>query len=387
MLKGSPDDYQTHGFETGVLLRKAVIYDLTVQPLEKLLRDFNYWENLRVVDPVQEVHEQSQPPTIPKALAPPEKNSEADNSNKRLEKIQRINEAFREGARRSSVQAPRVAILDTGYDGNSSFFNHPERRRKIKWKDFVESSQEPVDEAGHGTHTTALAMTVAPFASIYSVRIAKNRGDLKQASQAIANAIDWAANDINADIISMSFGFQQNVPIIAAAIRKAIHERNGTLIFFAAASNSGGNSREMFPANLADVFSVRETNGLGAFSDTNPPVDLDGPVVFGTLGKEVPSAWLSSHDGNVAKSGSSVATAVAAGIAALLMTIADVGVADSNLKAADALKLRTKPGMLEVLKEMSQPMGNRCRYIPPKIFELDVRKTWETIAYACGRSN
>ncbi|KAK2053264.1 hypothetical protein LY76DRAFT_597957 [Colletotrichum caudatum] len=388
-LEKSSWEQSSDSFEKDVFVRKAAIHNTIVKPLKKLLSDLGFLEDSHDMDPVDEFDGRSQPPVIPKAPAMLETNSEADKSRIWLDKIIYINKFLLERTPRDLVRAPRVAILDTGYDGDSIFFNLPGRRRKVKWRDFIESSRVPVDVAGHGTHTTATAMKVAPFASIYVARIAKDIGSLEHASQSIADAIDWAANEAKADIISMSFGFHHNVPVIVDAIRKAIHDRHGRLIFFAVASNSGGNSREMFPARLPDVFSVRETNSLGAFSDTNPPVDPDGPVSFGTLGKGVPFAWLSSVEGEVAKSGSSVATAVAAGIAALLMTIADVGVADKNLTAIDAGRLRTNRGMYEVLKRMSQDMGNRSRYISPQgIFvEGDLKKTWATIAYACTISD
>ncbi|GJC88681.1 hypothetical protein ColLi_11519 [Colletotrichum liriopes] len=191
-----------------------------------------------------------------------------------------------------------------------------------------------------------------------------------------------------ADVVSMSFGFQHEVPSITEAITKAILERKGSVIFFAAASNSGGNHREMFPANLDHVISIRETNSRGAFSDTNPPVDPDGPAAFGTLGREVPSAWLRSVEGEVAKSGSSVATAVAAGIAAMLLTVVSIGMADQTVHLPDDMrKLWTRRGMQCVLARMSQNMGNRSYYISPVGFFTgkNAEKAWVAIADACAR--
>lgn len=187
----------------------------------------------------------------------------------------------------------------------------------------------------------------------------------------------------------MSFGFQDEVPSVTRAITEAILERKGNIIFLAAASNSGGNRREMFPANLDSVISIRETNSRGAFSDTNPPVDPDGPAVFGTLGREVPSAWLSSVDGEVAKSGSSVATAMAAGIAAMVLTFVSVGMVDQTVPLpAEVHRVWTRRGMQAVLTRMSQDMGNRSYFISPiRLFngEDAARRAWTAIADACVR--
>lgn len=116
----------------------------------------------------------------------------------------------------------------------------------------------------------------------------------------------------------MSFGFADEQPCISDAIREALYERRDSILFFAAASNDGANDREMFPARHASVISIRGTNAYGDFEDFNPPKREDESAVFGTLGLDVPSAWANS-DGEEYKSGTSVATAIAAGIAGCLL--------------------------------------------------------------------
>lgn len=116
----------------------------------------------------------------------------------------------------------------------------------------------------------------------------------------------------------MSFGFANEQPCISDAIRKAIYDRGGSVLLFAAASNYGANDREMFPARDDSVISIRGTNADGDFENYNPPKRDDESLVFGTLGLDVPSAWPNS-DGEEYKSGTSVATAIAAGIAGILL--------------------------------------------------------------------
>ncbi|KAL0943204.1 putative subtilisin [Colletotrichum truncatum] len=308
--------------EADVFVRKAAIHNAVVRPLEKLLNELGFAGDLNIMDPIDASNGPNHVADIPAVPAMPMHNRDADQASRWLDDLSVINQYFQKRQTLTPVQSPRVAILDTGFDEEGVFFTAPGRRQKIKgWKDYVANSEVPTDENGHGSHCTAIIMKIAPQATIYVARIAKNRGSLRNSTHAIAEAIDWAANEVKADIVSMSFGFQDEVPIITHAITKAMLERQGNIIFFAAASNSGGNRREMFPANLDHVISIRETNTRGAFSDTNPPVDPDGPAVLGTLGREVPSAWLSSVEGEIAKSGSSVATAVATGIAAMIMMI------------------------------------------------------------------
>ena len=207
----------------------------------------------------------------------------------------------------------------------------------------------------------------------------------------VLQAIRWAANEVRADVVSMSFGFQDEIPAVTKAIKEATLHRDDKILFLAAASNSGGNMREMFPAHLDDVISVRETNGLGTFSGTNPPVDPDGPAAFGTLGRDVPSTWLSNVDGvdgEVAKSGSSVATAVAAGIIAMTLTFVQVGMAHPEARLPSEInRAWTRRGMLAVLARMSQNMGNRAYFISPTGFfsGKDAARAWTAIADACSR--
>ena len=161
----------------------------------------------------------------------------------------------------------------------------------------------------------------------------------------------------------MSFGFQDEIPLISNAIHKALITRNNKIIFFAAASNFGGNRKEMFPANHDSVISMRETNSRGSFSDTNPPVDPAGPVVFGTVGKEVPAAWLSTVEGEIARSGTSVATAGATGLAGIILGLL-AAAPDMNLPL-EVEKAWTKRGMEAIFRRLSNDMGNRTRFVTP----------------------
>lgn len=130
----------------------------------------------------------------------------------------------------------------------------------------------------------------------------------------------------------MSFGFDEEVyiegkPIISNAILKAILETNQSIVFLAAAANSGGNKAEMFPAYNKNVLSIRGTDDYGTPQRFNPPPDYDSETCFMTLGLNVPGASLvrSEHQGaDVCKSGTSVATPIAAGLAAMLLGYARV---------------------------------------------------------------
>lgn len=405
--------------ESDVFARKAAIYSKVVQPLEKLLKALGFADNLHIVDPIDMSRHPDRAPELP---APPpvasltsqqgQGNSNAQAATQWLDSISSINAAIRERARGRKAagrhRPVRIAVLDTGYDGEAVFFSNPARQHRIKgWKDFSEGCEAAVDSNGHGTHTLALVMKVAPSADMYVARIAKDRAGLQNAAETVAQvrrisyqamrqpdvslilmpyqAIRWAAEESSVDIIAMAFGFPEEMPVITRAILEAQLNRNNKLIFLAAASNSGANRREAFPATLDTVISVYETNHLGAFSDTNPPVDPRGPIVFGTVGRDVPSAWLSSVAGEVPKSGSSVATGVAAGIVALILEFVSVGLKDTEARLPGEIdRVWTRQGMISVLTRMSHDMGNRSFFISPISFfsGKDLVRSWTAISDA-----
>ncbi|KAL1614892.1 hypothetical protein SLS56_011988, partial [Neofusicoccum ribis] len=180
-------------------------------------------------------------------------------------------------------------------------------------------------------------------------------------------AITWATKEWDADIVSMSFGYPEELKVdgksvISKSIYQASADKDSNVLFFAAAANFGGNQREMFPARHDLVFSMRGTDDRGNFEDFNPPPDFAGPDVFGTLGKDVPRL---GQDG-VVQSGTSIATAIAAGIAAMILGHAKLLLAESPSEENEIIrKLWTKNGMWSMFMLMSEKMQEKLRYLYP----------------------
>lgn len=191
-----------------------------------------------------------------------------------------------------------------------------------------------------------------------------------------AKAIEWAWKDCRANIVTMSFGFDEEVyidgkPVISNAIHEALHKTNQRILFFAAAANDGGNREEMFPANNINVLSIRGTDTLGRAQPFNPPPDYNAKPCFMTLGRDVPGASLkkSKDEGaDVCKSGTSVATPIAAGIAAIMLGYAQAYEKDLQrmLKSQDEEKLKRLwkiTGMSVLFKNMATKMSAKCLYL------------------------
>ncbi|KAH0499592.1 hypothetical protein TgHK011_006773 [Trichoderma gracile] len=228
--------------------RKHVLYQRVVAPLETVLVSTGWMKELTETEPVNDAIEQSQP-TI---------------------------------------------------NGLHLYQKH----ESIKgWKDFVSGATDWQDQQGHGTYLASLILQIASVADIYVARVARSSDDLAKASGKVAEAISWASKECDVDIISMSFGFADDHPCITRAIHEALSYRNGSILFFAAASNYGANENELFPARHESVFSIRATNSNGQFLDLNPPRSQHDGVVFGTLGLDVPSEPLRLLNNETSTSG------------------------------------------------------------------------------------
>ncbi|KAL2118533.1 hypothetical protein VTJ04DRAFT_8193 [Mycothermus thermophilus] len=218
-------------------------------------------------------------------------------------------------------------------------------------------------------------MTVAPAADFYVARVACNEDDIPDSAGNMAKAIRWAA-DNEVDIISMSFGFDdeplvQGEYAISNAICGALKDRNQRLLFFAAASNDGGNRQEMFPARHRQVISVRATDDKGWMEHFNPPPGYSSKHPIMTLGRDVPGAALGgsaeAKNGVVYRTGTSVSTPIAAGIAAMILGFVRLH-EDKLIKVlggsvAKVDRFFTLEGMRQVLWKMSTEMMDRWHYL------------------------
>lgn len=111
----------------------------------------------------------------------------------------------------------------------------------------------------------------------------------------------------------MSFGFNEVVDEIEDAF-KVVAQHKG--IMLAAASNSGNNHDTAWPARNRDVVCIYAADGYGNAYPRNPTPLLHDHC-FSFLGTEVSGHWC--HERTAHRSGTSVATAVAAGIVCLVV--------------------------------------------------------------------
>lgn len=408
--------------DAGLQERRNSLWENVVHPLEVLVHAVGWWDNLTNISPLRSqrrLHtpgpagEKDHQSGTPAARYSEQRKPSASQkgSARWLSRMRQLNKELETVvASDGSIPAKpiRIAVLDTGFDDEALFFDLPENSRSLNrvkgWRDFVDSADHWQDTNGHGTHLVSLVLTVAPKAEVYVARIARDTDDLGDASENVAQvrnlrlralilpmshfmststtcriencwwysslirrqAIYWATEECKADIISMSFGYTDKQPCIQEAIRKSIDVRKESIIFLGAASNSGSNDGEAFPARLSSVISIRATNSAGQFQDFNPPLKRRHETAIGTLGCDVPGAWKRDFDGTAKYcSGTSVATAVGAGLAAVLLSYVQTQSARDGFKKVNRV-LRTGEGMQEVFFELAQEsLNERFLYLHP----------------------
>lgn len=360
--------------QRGILERRRKFYKNVVLPLRYLAETgFGYKVgNVRRIrrkpsaDPLS--------PEVPSELSRPEASFHAGKPvipGLWLDDLSRISAKIESQRRQCGIKrAIRVAILDTGNDIDNSSWRIVEKRN------FVDISDDTVaDKYGHGTLMTKLIMECAPSANIIIARVAENSKDLEHSQENIEEAILWAGLECQADIISMSFGFPKNHNGIDGAISKVQSKRKKSVLFLASAGNSSTEG-ENFPARHSFVTSIYATNCHGKFMDMNPQVPKEGPAKWGTYGNGIPDTILKEFP-KICQEGSSVATAVAAGISATMIAYADLlPHVEESAKDDDNIHrlglLRQQSGMEALFEAMAnKDISDRKWFIDPISFWRD----------------
>ncbi|KAF4448622.1 subtilisin-like protein [Fusarium austroafricanum] len=84
------------------------------------------------------------------------------------------------------------------------------------------------DSYGHGSQVAQLLLRTAPAAEVYVGKICTGKVVNTEYMPGIADAINWATNECDAHIISISFAFEEDDDRIEGAVEKAIHSGKQT---------------------------------------------------------------------------------------------------------------------------------------------------------------
>lgn len=218
----------------------------------------------------------------------------------------------------------KVAVLDTGIDTT-----HPDLASKIvAQKVFTTSTID--DKFGHGTHVAGIvaaktnnSLGISGTCPECQLIVGKVMGDDGQGLVSnVTTGITWAV-DNDAKVINLSEGGSER----SAAQEDAINYAwNKGVVIVAAAGNAGTN-QQFYPAALPNVLSVAATNSTDTkayFSNYGTWVNVAAPgdMIYSTLPTH---AYVMQTQVSLALnydylSGTSMATPIVSGIAALIWT-------------------------------------------------------------------
>ena len=229
-----------------------------------------------------------------------------------------------------------VAVIDTGID-----YTHPalggkfgKGARVIGGYDFANHDDDPMDDAGHGTHVAGIigangdGMTgVAPDVTFlaYKVLGADGSGSESDVVAGIERASDPDHNgnpSDHADVVNMSLGSDfapPNDPVTQAVERATALG----VVFAVAAGNAGGFYRIGAPANAPSAITVgaSDLNDKIAFFSSAGPSGDNLAIKPEVVAPGVDILSLAPNGGTATHSGTSMAAPHVAGVAALLKSI------------------------------------------------------------------
>lgn len=192
----------------------------------------------------------------------------------------------------------------------------------------LDANSDPMDENGHGTHCAGIigaegSNDIGISGVNWKVRImplkfmnAGGFGTTKDAIEAINYVIDRKKAGVNVRIISASWGSTQRSRALEDMIRKAYEN---DILFVAASGNSSTNNdrNPHFPSsynvpNVVSVAALDRNDQLASFSNYGVK-----SVAIAAPGVDILSTWLGNQYEE--KSGTSMATPVVSGVAALIV--------------------------------------------------------------------
>ena len=220
----------------------------------------------------------------------------------------------------------KVAILDTGMDLGHTMLSPALAPSSDLW-DFVDSDATPQEIPlerdangvgvlgaggyGHGTNIAGIVRQMAPAAQIMPLRVLGSDGSGDPVN--VAAAVEWAISK-GAKIISLSLGTEQKEQVLEDAINHATSQ--GILVL--AATGNTGNKSVLYPASYADHSVKRLSVSSTSLNDLRSSFATYGSKVeIAAPGEQIYSAAPDSR--LAAWSGTSMATPVAAGVAALAL--------------------------------------------------------------------
>ncbi|KAF5001102.1 hypothetical protein FGRMN_1296 [Fusarium graminum] len=260
------------------------------------------------------------------------------------------------GSKEDPYERVKIAIIDSGLnDGVKSDY------KNVIYRDFtpqLHNNSWQRNSSWHGTCCTDIISNMYDEAILFIARVfEEDRANDDKGPLRMAEAINWAIEPPNSvDIISISAGFRE----YSRELHEAVIKANAAGILVVAAASNWQNVGEVaYPArhNLSTMC-IYSTNPGNQSSTFNPEPRSD-TLNLAILGEGFPHP---AKGGTEPMSGTSMATAAAAGLAARIIDFCRQK--DNKDYITRSRDVGTLPGMLSIFKSISKPAGS-LRYIAP----------------------
>ncbi|WP_409252049.1 S8 family serine peptidase [Bacillus sp. SCS-153A] len=205
-----------------------------------------------------------------------------------------------------------VALIDSGID-----LFHPELKNQlVEGRNFINESQPPMDNTGHGTHVAGLIGAAtnnqlgisSPVKKVKLMPVKVFEGRTTYMSTVI-KGIRYAA-DHGADIINLSLGSYSNMMALEDAVDYAVSK--GALVVGAAGNDN--QHAVTYPASYPHVLAVGSVDSASlsrsTFSNYGEPIDVSAP------GSNIYSTWI---DGYRYMNGTSMAAAIVSSVSSMVL--------------------------------------------------------------------
>ena len=252
--------------------------------------------------------------------------------------VMNMNAYYQLLAKQTPQKLAKIAILDTGVDGN---------HEDLKDNYFSVEKKYDNDPMGHGTHCAGIAAGVTnngigigslagtgskPFVEVTSIKVL-SAGGMGTQKTIIAGIIEAA--DEGADVISLSLGGPSNSSRQKAYSQAVKYAIGQGAIVVSAAGNSNRDAKDYAPANstgMITVAAIDDKLNRAVFSNTvnniRQGIAAPGVAIFST-----------TPDNNYKVfSGTSMATPFVAGLLGVMRSV------NPELSATDAYKILKKTG-------------------------------------------
>lgn len=238
------------------------------------------------------------------------------------------------------VSGTRVAIIDSGVAIDHKDISDKVVAR-VNFSDTEIDEPKDYDEYGHGTHVAGIVAAthnsigvagVCPDCTILDAKVLNSSG--VGSSSAIAKGIDWAVEN-GAKVINMSLGQRVSSRTLETAVNNA-WKRGVVLV---AAAGNAGTQAKIYPGAYPNVIAVAATDNRdvkASFSTYGKWVDLAAPGVnvYSTFPNHpfVLGTQNGRSTGYDIGSGTSMASPIVAGVAAMVWSTTPAGTPNTKVR-------------------------------------------------------